>query len=63
MLSIDEAHIKLIRSVCYVKSKAVLLSGGGDGIMKVWSVSKGSLQNQLSHGAEIMVIKHLQDEL
>lgn len=62
VFSIDEAHIKTIRTIEYVSSRQLILSGGGDGIMKVWTIHKGYLRNELLHGSEITVIKFLLDE-
>lgn len=61
-MSIDDAHIKLIRCMAHLKKKCFVLSGSSDGIMKVWSPQKGYLINQLCHGAEIMAITILSDE-
>ena len=38
MYTIDEAHDKPIRSIEYVEKKGILLSGGGDGLIKMWNV-------------------------
>jgi hypothetical protein len=40
-----------------MESRNLLLSGGGEGFMKVWNVSNGNAMNQLFHGAEVIAIR------